>query len=270
MGTGRRTAPDLSGRCGADRRIRRSGRASRPAGSTDYDKFDETDPVVCVSLNLAHRSPAATPCARSDARGQHAAADRRGPIVAQLVVHLCGRKVLIQAASKPGDQHAEPGWTLGPSKPRLAERSAHGQLLRHQPDKTLISSSGQLMSNSLPSGLTSTRDRPATMSAMPNPAASCGASTTRWPGLASCRRPCRRQPSANGLIRRGESGPSHRPMDPAWVEGLHYACRAAEVAFFFKLLCTRSRRGSRANTTGRLWSSPMASCLPALRRRGGS
>ena len=62
--------PDLSGRCGADRRIRRSGRASRPAGSTDYDKFDETDPVVCVSLNLAHRSPAATPCARSDARGQ--------------------------------------------------------------------------------------------------------------------------------------------------------------------------------------------------------
>ena len=59
------------------------------------------------------------------------------PIVAQLVIHLCGRKVLIQAASKPGDQHAELGWTLGPSKPRLAERSAHGQLLRHQPDKGL-------------------------------------------------------------------------------------------------------------------------------------
>jgi hypothetical protein len=116
--------PDLSWRCGADRRIRRSGRASRPAGSTDYNKFDETDPVVCVSLNLAHRSPAATPCARSDARGQHAAADRLGPIVAQLFVHLCGRKVLIQAASKPGDQHAELGWTLGSSKPRLAERSA--------------------------------------------------------------------------------------------------------------------------------------------------
>lgn len=68
-GPRRRTAPDLSGRCGADRRIRRSGRVSRPAGSTDCDKFDETDPVVCVSLNLAHRSPAATLCARSDARG---------------------------------------------------------------------------------------------------------------------------------------------------------------------------------------------------------
>jgi hypothetical protein len=116
MGTGRRTAPDL-GRCGADRRIRRPGRASRPAGSTDYDKFDETDPVVCVSLNLAHRQ-----------EGSHS------------------------GGSKPGDQHAELGWTLDPSKPRLAERSAHGQLLRHQPGKTLISSSGQLMSNSLPSG----------------------------------------------------------------------------------------------------------------------
>lgn len=61
---------DLSGRYGAGRRIRRSGRASRPAGSTDYGKFDDTNPVVCVSLNLAHRSPAATPCDRSDARGQ--------------------------------------------------------------------------------------------------------------------------------------------------------------------------------------------------------
>jgi protein gp37 len=36
------------------------------------------------------------------------------------------------------------------------------------------------------------------------------------------------------LIAGGESGPCHRPVDPAWVVGLHDACRAAGVAFFFK------------------------------------
>jgi protein gp37 len=36
------------------------------------------------------------------------------------------------------------------------------------------------------------------------------------------------------LIAGGESGVNHRPVDPDWIEGLHRACGAAGVAFFFK------------------------------------
>lgn len=32
----------------------------------------------------------------------------------------------------------------------------------------------------------------------------------------------------------GESGPQARPMDPAWVDEIHDACRRAGTAFFFK------------------------------------
>ncbi|MFI9624453.1 VOC family protein [Streptomyces sp. NPDC052042] len=51
-----------------------------PAGSKDHDKFDETDPVVRVSPNPVHRSPAAALCARSDAGGQ-----RRDAMLSPLV-----------------------------------------------------------------------------------------------------------------------------------------------------------------------------------------
>lgn len=36
------------------------------------------------------------------------------------------------------------------------------------------------------------------------------------------------------VIAGGESGPRHRPMDPAWVTGIRDACQAANVPFFFK------------------------------------
>jgi protein gp37 len=36
------------------------------------------------------------------------------------------------------------------------------------------------------------------------------------------------------VIAGGESGPRHRPIDPAWVTDIRDACRAAGVPFFFK------------------------------------
>ncbi|MDQ1684094.1 MAG: hypothetical protein QOC82_831 [Frankiaceae bacterium] len=36
------------------------------------------------------------------------------------------------------------------------------------------------------------------------------------------------------VIAGGESGPRHRPMDPAWVTVIRDTCRAADVPFFFK------------------------------------
>ncbi|HVF06630.1 MAG TPA: phage Gp37/Gp68 family protein [Frankiaceae bacterium] len=36
------------------------------------------------------------------------------------------------------------------------------------------------------------------------------------------------------VIAGGESGPRHRPMDPAWVTGIRDACQVADVPFFFK------------------------------------
>ncbi len=36
------------------------------------------------------------------------------------------------------------------------------------------------------------------------------------------------------LVVGGESGPKHRPMDPAWARDLRDRCRAAGVAFYFK------------------------------------
>jgi protein gp37 len=53
--------------------------------------------------------------------------------------------------------------------------------------------------------------------------------------------------SLDWIIAGGESGPGHRPIDPAWVRSMRDQCTAAGVAFFFKLLCTN------ANRTSPLW-----------------
>jgi protein gp37 len=50
----------------------------------------------------------------------------------------------------------------------------------------------------------------------------------------------------NWLIAGGESGPRHRPMDPAWVRDLRDQCETAGIAFFFK-----QWGGIRAKTGGR-------------------
>jgi protein gp37 len=55
------------------------------------------------------------------------------------------------------------------------------------------------------------------------------------------------------LIAGGESGPGCRPMDPAWVEGLHDACRAAEVAFFFKQWGGRTPKAKGRQLGGRTY-----------------
>ncbi|WP_254886297.1 DUF5131 family protein [Streptomyces sp. NA02950] len=41
------------------------------------------------------------------------------------------------------------------------------------------------------------------------------------------------------MIAGGESGPRFRPMEQEWVTGIRDACLQADVAFFFKLLCTK-------------------------------
>jgi len=55
------------------------------------------------------------------------------------------------------------------------------------------------------------------------------------------------------LITGGESGPGHRPCDPAWVRDLRDRCVAAGVAFFFKQWGgTRPTSGGRL-LDGRTW-----------------
>jgi len=36
------------------------------------------------------------------------------------------------------------------------------------------------------------------------------------------------------VIAGGESGPGHRPLDPAWITGIRDRCTQAQVPFFFK------------------------------------
>jgi protein gp37 len=56
----------------------------------------------------------------------------------------------------------------------------------------------------------------------------------------------------NWVIVGGESGPEHRPLDPAWVTAIRDSCVAAGVPFFFKLLCTNSRPSAVGASEGRL------------------
>jgi protein gp37 len=42
----------------------------------------------------------------------------------------------------------------------------------------------------------------------------------------------------------GESGPQARPMDPAWVDEIHDACRRAGTAFFFKQWGGRNKKAT--------------------------
>jgi protein gp37 len=52
----------------------------------------------------------------------------------------------------------------------------------------------------------------------------------------------------------GESGPSSRPMDPAWVRDLRDQCTGASVPFFFKQWGGRNKKKAGRNLDGRLWS----------------
>ncbi len=54
------------------------------------------------------------------------------------------------------------------------------------------------------------------------------------------------------VIAGGESGPNYRPMQLEWARGIRDASRAADVPFFFKLLCTNSRPSAVGASKGRL------------------
>ncbi|GHG60359.1 hypothetical protein GCM10012320_34920 [Sinomonas cellulolyticus] len=55
------------------------------------------------------------------------------------------------------------------------------------------------------------------------------------------------------VIAGGESGPNHRPMDPAWVESIRDQCLAADVPFFFKQWGGRTPKQGGRQLDGRTW-----------------
>jgi len=61
------------------------------------------------------------------------------------------------------------------------------------------------------------------------------------------------------VIAGGESGPGHRPLDPAWVGMLRDRCVAAGVPFFFKQWGGRTPKEGGRELDGRLWDE-----MPAL------
>jgi protein gp37 len=61
----------------------------------------------------------------------------------------------------------------------------------------------------------------------------------------------------------GESGPSSRPVDPAWVRDLRDQCVTAEVPFFFKQWGGRNKKKAGRHLDGLLWSQvPAALVVP--------
>ena len=55
------------------------------------------------------------------------------------------------------------------------------------------------------------------------------------------------------LIAGGESGPGHRPVDPAWVRSLRDQCQQAGVAFHFKQWGGRTSKAGGRTLDGRTW-----------------
>ena len=59
----------------------------------------------------------------------------------------------------------------------------------------------------------------------------------------------------------GESGPAARPMEQAWVDEIHRACRIQGVAFFFKQWGGTNKKKAGRELSGRTWDE-----YPAVRR----
>jgi protein gp37 len=51
----------------------------------------------------------------------------------------------------------------------------------------------------------------------------------------------------------GESGPSARPMDPAWVRDIRGRCQRTGVPFFFKQWGGRNKKRAGRELDGRTW-----------------
>ena len=56
------------------------------------------------------------------------------------------------------------------------------------------------------------------------------------------------------VIAGGESGPGHRPVDPAWVTGIRDRCAAGQVPFFFKQWGGRTPKDGGRELDGSTWS----------------
>lgn len=56
------------------------------------------------------------------------------------------------------------------------------------------------------------------------------------------------------VIAGGESGPGHRPVDPAWVTGIRDRCAAGQVPFFFKQWGGRTPKDGGRELEGHIWS----------------
>lgn len=59
----------------------------------------------------------------------------------------------------------------------------------------------------------------------------------------------------------GESGPGHRPVDPAWVREIRDQCVAASVSFFFKQWGGRTPKAGGRHLDGKEWNE-----MPARQR----
>ncbi len=66
------------------------------------------------------------------------------------------------------------------------------------------------------------------------------------------------------VIAGGESGPGHRPMDPAWVTAIRDQCGQQDVAFFFKQWGGRTPKAGGRELDGRTWDAMPALLTPQL------
>jgi protein gp37 len=67
------------------------------------------------------------------------------------------------------------------------------------------------------------------------------------------------------VIAGGESGPSHRPVNPAWVAAIRDLCEAQDVPFFFKQWGGRTPKAGGRELDGRVWDE-----LPQLAAVSGA
>lgn len=67
------------------------------------------------------------------------------------------------------------------------------------------------------------------------------------------------------VIAGGESGPRHRPIDPAWVTGLRDRCTAARVPFFFKQWGGRTPKQGGRLLDGQRWDQMPATVAVPMR-----
>jgi len=66
----------------------------------------------------------------------------------------------------------------------------------------------------------------------------------------------------------GESGPNHRPIDPAWVRSIRDQCQSAGVPFFFKQWGGRTPKSGGRMLDGRTWDEfPRTDSLIELQAR---